>query len=49
MRVTNCRVRRYKRGSTPGHLVYGDDLNWPMAPTFEYGQTDLRLIPADRD
>jgi hypothetical protein len=37
MPATNCRVRPYKPGSIPGHLVYDKDIKWPMAPTNEGG------------
>src|SRR5580700_7603016 len=49
MPATNCRVRTYKPGSIPGHLVYDKDFKWPMAPTFEGGQADLRVIPTDHN
>ena len=49
MPATNCRVRPYKRGAIPGHLVYDKDFKWPMAPTVEGGQADIRLIPTDHN
>jgi len=49
MPATNCRVRPYKPGSIPGHLVYDKDFKWPMAPTFDGGQADLRVIPTDHN
>ena len=45
MPATNCRVRPYKPGDIPGHLVYDKDFTWPMAPTKDGGQADLRVIP----
>jgi competence protein ComEC len=44
-----CRVRPFKPGPIPGHLVYERDFKWPMAPTIEGGHADLRLIPTDRN
>ena len=38
MPATNCRVRPYKPGSIPGHLVYDQDFTWPMAPTVDGGR-----------
>jgi hypothetical protein len=35
MPATNCRVRPYKPGSIPGHLVYDKDFKSPMATTFD--------------
>ncbi|HXJ44300.1 MAG TPA: hypothetical protein VNH18_33745 [Bryobacteraceae bacterium] len=49
MSVTNCHVRPYKPGSIPGHLVYDKDFKWPMAPTFDGGQADIRVIPTDHN
>ena len=49
MPATNCRVRPYKPGSIPGHLVYDKDFTWPMAPTNDGGQADLRGIPTDHN
>jgi hypothetical protein len=49
MPAVNCRVRPYKPGPIPGHLVYGQDFKWPMAPTKEGGQADLRVIPVDHN
>ena len=49
MPAVNCRVRPYKPGDIPGHLVYGKDFTWPMAPTNDGGQADLRLIPTDHN
>jgi beta-lactamase superfamily II metal-dependent hydrolase len=49
MPATNCRVRPYKPGDIPGHLVYGQDFKWPMAPTNDGGHADLRLIPTDHN
>ena len=45
MPAINCRVRPYKPGSIPGHLVYDRDFKWPMAPTNDGGRADIRLIP----
>ena len=49
MPAKNCRVRPYKPGSIPGHLVYGKDFKWPLAPTVDGGQADLRVIPTDHN
>jgi hypothetical protein len=49
MPATNCRVRPYKPGGIPGHLVYDKDFTWPMAPTNDGGHADLRLIPTDHN
>ena len=49
MPATNCRVRPYKPGDIPGHLVYGKDFKWPLAPTSDGGQADLRVIPTDHN
>jgi beta-lactamase superfamily II metal-dependent hydrolase len=49
MPATNCRVRPYKPGDIPGHLVYGKDFTWPMAPTNDGGHADLRVIPTDHN
>ena len=49
MPATNCRVRPYKPGPIPGRLVYERDFKWPMAPTDDDGQADLRLIPTDHN
>jgi len=49
MPATNCRVRPYKPGDIPGHLVYGKDFTWPMAPTNDGGRADLRVIPTDHN
>ena len=47
MPASNCRVRPYKPGPIPGHLVYGRDFKWPMAPANDGGAADLRVIPID--
>jgi len=49
MPATNCRVRPYKPGEIPGHLVYGKDFTWPMAPTRDGGHADLRVVPTDHN
>jgi hypothetical protein len=49
MPATNCRVRPYKPGPIPGHLAFDRDFKWPMAPTFDGGQADLRVIPTDHN
>jgi hypothetical protein len=49
MPATNCRVRPYKPGPIPGHLVFDKDFKWPIAPTFDGGQADLRVIPTDHN
>jgi hypothetical protein len=45
MPATNCRVRPYKPGPIPGHLVYDRDFKWPMAPNDDLEQTDIRGVP----
>jgi hypothetical protein len=42
----NCRVRPYKPGPIPGHLVYNEDFQWPMAPTIDGGKADIREVPS---
>ena len=49
MPATNCRVRPYKPGAIPGHLAYGKDFTWAMAPTNDGGHADLRIIPTDHN
>jgi hypothetical protein len=49
MPAENCRVRPYKPGPIPGHLVYERDFKWPMAPTRDSGQADLRVVPTDNN
>jgi len=49
MPATNCRVRPYKPGAIPGHLVYDKDFKWPMAHTNDGGQADIRVIPSDHN
>jgi hypothetical protein len=49
MPATNCRVRPYKPGEIPGHLIYNHDFKWPLAPTNDGGQADLRVIPTDHN
>jgi hypothetical protein len=49
MPATNCRVRPYKPGYIPGHLVYDKDFKWPTAPTVDGGQADIRVIPTDHN
>jgi hypothetical protein len=45
MPALSCRVRPYKPGGIPGRLVYDRDFQWPMAPTKDNAQADLRLVP----
>ena len=45
----NCRVRPYKPGPIPGHLVYDQDFQWPMAPTIDGGKADIREVPTDHN
>ena len=47
MPALNCRVRPFKPGGIPGRLAYGRDFEWPMAPTKDGAQADLRLVPTD--
>ncbi len=48
MPALNCRVRPFKPGGIPGRLAYDRDFQWPMAPTKDNGQADLRLVPVDK-
>jgi hypothetical protein len=47
MPATRCRVRPFKPGDIPGHLAYGQDFTWPMAPVIGGGEADIREIPTD--
>ena len=49
MPATNCRVRPYKPGAIPGHLIYDRDFKWPLAPTADGGQSDIRIVPTDHN
>lgn len=49
MPALNCRVRPFKPGSIPGRLAYERDFQWPLAPTKDNGQADLRLVPTDNN
>ncbi|MDR3700729.1 MAG: hypothetical protein P4L56_13880 [Candidatus Sulfopaludibacter sp.] len=49
MPALNCRVRPFKPGAIPGRLAYERDFQWPLAPTKDNGQADLRLVPADNN
>jgi hypothetical protein len=49
MPATNCRVRPYKPGGIPGHLVNGKDFTWPMAPEVGGGEADIRRVPTDHN
>lgn len=49
MSALKCRVRPFKPGPIPGRLVYERDFQWPMAPTNDNGQADLRLVPTDKN
>jgi hypothetical protein len=49
MPAANCRVRPYKPGAIPGHLVYDRDFKWPTAPTVDGGKADIRVIPTDHN
>jgi hypothetical protein len=49
MPATNCQVRPYKPGGIPGHLVYGKDFTWPMAPMVGGGEADIRRVPTDHN
>jgi hypothetical protein len=46
MPATQCRVRAEKPHALPNRLVFLRDFTWPMAPTVNGGQADLRSIPA---
>jgi hypothetical protein len=43
----NCRVRSKRSGQRPGRLIPLRDFKWPMAPTQDGGEVDLRLVPAN--
>ena len=47
MPALSCRVRPFKPGAIPGRLVYERDFQWPLAPTKDGGQADLRLVPME--
>jgi hypothetical protein len=49
MSATRCRVRPFKPGDIPGHLVYGKDFTWPMAPVIGGGEANIREIPTDHN
>jgi hypothetical protein len=49
MPALSCRVRPFKPGPIPGRLAYGRDFQWPLAPTKDNGQADLRLVPVDHN
>jgi hypothetical protein len=49
MPATKCRVRPFKPGAIPGHLVYGQDFTWPMAPVVGGGEANIREIPNDHN
>jgi hypothetical protein len=49
MSALSCRVRPFKPGPVPGRLAYDRDFQWPMAPTSDNGQADLRLVPTDKN
>ncbi len=49
MPALNCRVRPFKPGPIPGRLAYERDFQWPLAPTKDNGQADLRLVPTDNN
>lgn len=49
MPALQCRVRPFKPGPIPGRLVYERDFHWPLAPTSDGGQADLRLVPTDKN
>ncbi len=49
MPALSCRVRPFKPGGIPGRLAYERDFQWPLAPTKDDGQADLRLVPVDHN
>ena len=49
MPALSCRVRPFKPGGIPGRLAYDRDFQWPMAPTKDNAQADLRLVPTDNN
>jgi hypothetical protein len=49
MPALSCRVRPFKPGPIPGRLAYERDFRWPLAPTKDDGQADLRLVPEDHN
>jgi hypothetical protein len=48
MPALNCRVRPYKAGPMAGHLVYGRDFKWPMAPTDNLEEANIREYPVGK-
>jgi hypothetical protein len=49
MSATHCRVRPFKPGDIPGHLAYGEDFTWPMAPVIGGGMANIREFPTNRN
>ena len=47
MPALSCRVRPFKPGPIPGRLAYERDFQWPLAPTKDNGQADLRIVPVE--
>jgi hypothetical protein len=45
MPAAQCRVRAEKPHNLPNRLVFLRDFTWPMAPTVDGGQADLRSVP----
>jgi hypothetical protein len=45
MPATQCRVRADKPHAIPNRLAFLRDFIWPMAPTVDGGQADLRSVP----
>jgi hypothetical protein len=48
MPAKNCQVRPYKPGPIPGHLIYGQNFMWPMAPASNSEKVDIREIPVGK-
>ena len=45
MPAAQCRVRDEKPHGLPNRLIFSRNFTWPMAPTVDGGQADLRFVP----
>ena len=45
MPAAQCRVRDEKPHGLPNRLIFSRNFTWPMAPTGDGGQADLRFVP----
>jgi len=48
MSATDCKVRGF-RGGGVGRLETGKDFKWPMAPAPGGGESDIRIVPTDKN